>query len=102
MIRRPPRSTLFPYTTLFRSPSHSWWLGQVALHIPRENLHVLVAATGQVQDHDLVPVHLRCALDQPRQGVGAFQGRDNALSSSERTRGVERRLIAHGGVLPAA
>src|SRR2546430_6061835 len=30
MIRRPPRSTLFPYTTLFRShsqwcPSHSQW-----------------------------------------------------------------------------
>src|SRR5258708_20103712 len=23
MIRRPPRSTLFPYTTLFRSPRHS-------------------------------------------------------------------------------
>src|SRR2546430_5371431 len=23
MIRRPPRSTLFPYTTLFRSPSKS-------------------------------------------------------------------------------
>src|SRR2546422_7484584 len=23
MIRRPPRSTLFPYTTLFRSPHHS-------------------------------------------------------------------------------
>src|SRR2546430_11233700 len=23
MIRRPPRSTLFPYTTLFRSPAHS-------------------------------------------------------------------------------
>src|SRR2546427_5282877 len=23
MIRRPPRSTLFPYTTLFRS----WWIG---------------------------------------------------------------------------
>src|SRR3712207_7271505 len=30
MIRRPPRSTLFPYTTLFRS----WWLA------------VLVAALG--------------------------------------------------------
>src|SRR3989442_15999019 len=35
MIRRPPRSTLFPYTTLFRSPGHTvslywaqivmWW-----------------------------------------------------------------------------
>src|SRR5438132_6002837 len=23
MIRRPPRSTLFPYTTLFRSPDHA-------------------------------------------------------------------------------
>src|SRR5438093_8551861 len=23
MIQRPPRSTLFPYTTLFRSPSHA-------------------------------------------------------------------------------
>src|SRR2546422_4238915 len=24
MIRRPPRSTLFPYTTLFRSSSRAW------------------------------------------------------------------------------
>src|SRR2546430_4578221 len=24
MIRRPPRSTLFPYTTLFRSPGHDF------------------------------------------------------------------------------
>src|SRR5439155_21066386 len=24
MLRRPPRSTLFPYTTLFRSPAVSW------------------------------------------------------------------------------
>src|SRR3712207_7822743 len=26
MIRRPPRSTLFPYTTLFRSRREHWWL----------------------------------------------------------------------------
>src|SRR5258708_23862534 len=25
MIRRPPRSTLFPYTTLFRSPGFKAW-----------------------------------------------------------------------------
>src|SRR5438093_7739072 len=25
MIRRPPRSTLFPYTTLFRSHTHGVW-----------------------------------------------------------------------------
>src|SRR2546423_3914560 len=28
MIRRPPRSTLFPYTTLFRSPQGLPWLQQ--------------------------------------------------------------------------
>src|SRR3712207_8497517 len=28
MIRRPPRSTLFPYTTLFRS-THSPWVSRV-------------------------------------------------------------------------
>src|SRR5688572_32756705 len=27
MIRRPPRSTLFPYTTLFRSPRCRAWAG---------------------------------------------------------------------------
>src|SRR3712207_7376226 len=27
MIRRPPRSTLFPYTTLFRSPPVPSWTG---------------------------------------------------------------------------
>src|SRR3712207_7529490 len=30
MIRRPPRSTLFPYTTLFRS-YHLWWRAVVRL-----------------------------------------------------------------------
>src|SRR2546422_3252938 len=30
MIRRPPRSTLFPYTTLFRSP----WRDRPASHAP--------------------------------------------------------------------
>src|SRR5258708_18378992 len=30
MIRRPPRSTLFPYTTLFRSRHQAGFLGAVA------------------------------------------------------------------------
>src|SRR5438132_3762412 len=35
MIRRPPRSTLFPYTTLFRSPllEAQPELGQLLLHL---------------------------------------------------------------------
>src|SRR5215475_8046597 len=39
MIRRPPRSTLFPYTTLFRSPKASWRAGRFprwpARQVPR-------------------------------------------------------------------
>src|SRR3712207_8165367 len=30
MIRRPPRSTLFPYTTLFRSHTRAWRPGEKA------------------------------------------------------------------------
>src|SRR3712207_7278380 len=33
MIRRPPRSTLFPYTTLFRSPNESDTASTVALRV---------------------------------------------------------------------
>src|SRR3712207_7056731 len=32
MIRRPPRSTLFPYTTLFRSPREGGLAGSGELH----------------------------------------------------------------------
>src|SRR2546427_1594571 len=35
MIRRPPRSTLFPYTTLFRSHSHG-----MALYAISRNLNI--------------------------------------------------------------
>src|SRR5260370_1588735 len=34
MIRRPPRSTLFPYTTLFRSPVFSWGLRYFSYRTP--------------------------------------------------------------------
>src|SRR5215203_6680954 len=32
MIRRPPRSTLFPYTTLFRSLAHQLHLDRIGNH----------------------------------------------------------------------
>src|SRR3712207_7775764 len=32
MIRRPPRSTLFPYTTLFRSIRGEEWMSSVPVH----------------------------------------------------------------------
>src|SRR5574337_1122598 len=38
MIRRPPRSTLFPYTTLFRS---SWWKHGLTIESLDEDLRTL-------------------------------------------------------------
>src|SRR5260221_11571674 len=44
MIRRPPRSTLFPYTTLFRS-YHTEYAGmKLLLFLIAEFLHMIVAA----------------------------------------------------------
>src|SRR2546425_4067864 len=57
MIRRPPRSTLFPYTTLFRSRHYAavrgdraGGLGLLAVHVglgvPRVGLHLLYRRRG--------------------------------------------------------
>src|SRR5258708_31031142 len=62
MIRRPPRSTLFPYTTLFRSPgSEAGFHQERAMHyidgfvlpVPRSEEH-----TSELQSPD----HLVCRL----------------------------------------
>src|SRR5258708_10907339 len=51
MIRRPPRSTLFPYTTLFRSIVHS---GALAEFLPasseRPQMPIVVAGEEQIGD----------------------------------------------------
>src|SRR2546427_7218119 len=46
MIRRPPRSTLFPYTTLFRSSSNEAWNGRSARRT--ESAGVRRAATREL------------------------------------------------------
>src|SRR2546426_12718364 len=55
MIRRPPRSTLFPYTTLFRSPERR----RASMFTRRRFLESLVAAGAAVpalRDHALARV----------------------------------------------
>src|SRR3712207_6976045 len=54
MIRRPPRSTLFPYTTLFRSPGHPLAPGQdhvVALDAGQDRSGRAVDGGGQRLGH---------------------------------------------------
>src|SRR2546430_4669267 len=49
MIRRPPRSTLFPYTTLFRStPPLVYWGHYVAHDNNRDNMGLALALSRNV------------------------------------------------------
>jgi NTP pyrophosphatase (non-canonical NTP hydrolase) len=48
MIRRPPRSTLFPYTTLFRSLDKKYQVSQEAL---ADELADIIFAVVRIADH---------------------------------------------------
>ena len=52
MIRRPPRSTLFPYTTLFRS-----LLGQ-----HRKRIETHINDQGLAGLDQLLPIHIQCVV----------------------------------------
>src|SRR3712207_7499743 len=76
MIRRPPRSTLFPYTTLFRSQ------GQAV-----ELLLQVLEGEGEVED-------LHVAAAAARGGAGASRragGSAGALRSEEHTSELQSR-----------
>src|SRR3712207_7906534 len=61
MIRRPPRSTLFPYTTLFRSASHDALTGLANRRLLGK---VLSRAVERAQRHGLQAALLFCDLDR--------------------------------------
>src|SRR2546426_6844847 len=66
MIRRPPRSTLFPYTTLFRSCQHS----KLVVHLARLDKRVVPLPEMDVVDsQEDVQQHLFELLALIRQGV---------------------------------
>src|SRR5256885_9465542 len=48
MIRRPPRSTLFPYTTLFRSPSRAGAGAEACFLVSDESFAEFVARLARV------------------------------------------------------
>src|SRR5438270_5488233 len=57
MIRRPPRSTLFPYTTLFRSED----VALILQHLSAENL---LSSSSQNLQLKLLSFFLLCSLDR--------------------------------------
>src|SRR3712207_8150791 len=76
MIRRPPRSTLFPYTTLFRSQDAA------------DRLRVLVLDRGDVQ----AQLEARTAPRHPDDAVAeALAGQRLAVRSGEHTSELQSR-----------
>src|SRR3712207_1753084 len=69
MIRRPPRSTLFPYTTLFRS--HLVGLVHEDRPAPLERRHHVLVVDDLLADVDRGAVDLQGALDGDRRPVHA-------------------------------
>src|SRR3712207_7854310 len=51
MIRRPPRSTLFPYTTLFRSHLSTFLLPETPPHSPPEPIETTTNRTGYLHGY---------------------------------------------------
>src|SRR6267154_1685161 len=90
MIRRPPRSTLFPYTTLFRSPlpSPRGWAGwPPARPCPwprRSEEH-----TSELQS----PVHLVCRLLLEKKKRPPSQTSVGGSRRSIRLRSNRRRVV---------
>src|SRR3989442_11541598 len=63
MIRRPPRSTLFPYTTLFRSVARGAWAGVAASVVTAVVIEVLFQITpGQRETLEGVTMLLATAV----------------------------------------
>src|SRR3712207_7373466 len=78
MIRRPPRSTLFPYTTLFRSQDG-------VAHQPRQRALVAVDRRDQVLEgavHDLGPLLRVELLGQRRRAPHVADRKSTRLNSS--------------------
>src|SRR2546430_7493741 len=108
MIRRPPRSTLFPYTTLFRSLAHGGAALLVArAHEHREVVEVLLVPGAPLRDelrYDLgeraKPVRelqvARLLLRDHLEGVAAgLLGQAVQVASEDRAQNDLERELAH-------
>src|SRR5260370_18930147 len=99
MIRRPPRSTLFPYTTLFRSRSGHIAYDRLAPgprrahHHPHYRRHVLCRArseehTSELQSH----LNLVCRLLLEKKTLRFYR---NAASRREQKGQTEQDAVPH-------
>src|SRR2546430_8566693 len=83
MIRRPPRSTLFPYTTLFRSYSQRYFYSENLDMLSTPGQATLLQQTGLETGISTVgPVKLRSANNGPGATAGREDRKSTRLNSS--------------------
>src|SRR2546422_924110 len=74
MIRRPPRSTLFPYTTLFRSfgIAMPFLQGNSTASLVVSGVIVVVAALNLILDFDFIETGVTAGAPKYMEWYGAF------------------------------
>src|SRR5256886_17676138 len=101
MIRRPPRSTLFPYTTLFRSTLRSrlsnLGAGRRRAITPWASSEYLRLSGGEPLDHFVLRESAREAADGPH-GKGTSLKLLGVSPPGIENRGGGRRFHAYPGV----
>src|SRR3712207_8723738 len=87
MIRRPPRPTLFPYTTLYRSPPASAAIGTPALAggTPIHGRNT-AAGRGDVQQRDAVALTVRRSNGRRSRKKRPLPGRSEEHTSELQSR----------------
>src|SRR5256885_5817479 len=94
MIRRPPRSTLFPYTTLFRSEEDGDPRAAVAIPQSAESFFPCQGAAG-ARDH-AAPAQRRAGGTGQGLPDGELSVGHSPLSSGARTARGRRRTLSAG------
>src|SRR2546427_2955930 len=77
MIRRPPRSTLFPYTTLFRSPDAG------PAHAGHSHLALFILRATFAGSRCLI--NRRPVVDGPLRDANELEGAGRSIRSEEHT-----------------
>src|SRR5258708_28019639 len=88
MIRRPPRSTLFPYTTLFRSRRREPHAARQACEQGCAHLFLQLLELGRSEEHTSElqsPDHLVCRLLLEKKKQGGGKHDDDSVAPAKPT-----------------
>src|SRR2546422_10370389 len=96
MIRRPPRSTLFPYTTLFRSIAALWISHQGERNEQPTNPHLRASTRMERTTTNLRPVLCRCPFGRCLQRHPPLPRCDPGRTLEEEDRKSTRLNSSHG------